>query len=526
MADKVDKAVLTNITALQAKYGSAGVTNIQNALNSLVAADQKRGLATKLIALDDTTAMKALAAPVVVDPKDPQQNKNAVDGVYKALAPDYLLILGSYDVVPHQDLQNPLYDPSSNADPDQIAFGDLPYACEAAYSQKPQDFVGPTRVVGRLPDLTGAKGDLSYLLGLLATASSYKSVDAAQYHNYFGISAQIWEKSTQLSVTHAFGAASNLEEIPPDSAQWPSASLAKTAHFINCHGADTSAQFYGQPASGAQDYPVALDASYLPGKIVEGTVVAAECCYGGQLFDPSLLNGQAGICNTYLSNKAYGVWASTTVAYGPADSNAQADLICQYFMDGVLRGASLGRAALEARQNFVQNASPSDPSDVKTLAQFNLYGDPSITPVTVPTPALSLAKSAVKALSFVTAERTERQDRRKALFRTGVSLAASEPRAQRSKVKVAPSVEEGLRSRARELGITPTTILSFDVLHPRALQAALPKTMRARKDPRDRFHVVFGEREETHPKGMVRLVAIVAKEVDGDVVSVTRIESR
>jgi hypothetical protein len=526
VSGKVDKAILTNLAALTSKYGSAGVAKIQSAVTALVAADLARGLATELIFLDDAAAMNALSAPAVSNPNDPEQNKDAVDGVYKALAPDYLMILGSRDVVPHQDLQNPLYDASSDTDPDKIAFGDIPYASEAPYSQNPGDFIGPARVVGRLPDLTGGK-DPAYLVSLLETASSYKSFDAAQYHSYFGISAEIWQKSTALSVTHTFGSSSDLKLVPPENDQWPAALLGRVAHFINCHGAETSAQFYGQPSSGAEQYPVALDAAYIDGKIVEGTVVAAECCYGGELFAPSDLNGQAGISNTYLSNKAYGFWGSTTIAYGPADSNGQADLICQYFMDSVLRGASLGRAALEARQNFVQNASPTDPSDLKTLAQFNLYGDPAVTPVAVAaTPATSLSKGITASDASIVAERVERQDRRKSLFRTGINLAASEPRAQRSTTRAIRSVEAGLRSGAKDLGITPTKILSFDVVQPRKLQLAFPKSLRARKVPRDRFHVVFGESRVTRLKGLVRLVAMVAKEVDGQVASIVRIESR
>ena len=64
------------------------------------------------------------------------------------------MILGAVDIaLPHQDLTNPVFDPDD--DPDRQAFGDLPYACEHAYSRRPQDFLGVTRVVGRLPDLTG-----------------------------------------------------------------------------------------------------------------------------------------------------------------------------------------------------------------------------------------------------------------------------------------------------------------------------------------------------------------------------------
>ena len=538
MAAKVDKAILTNSDALTAKYGKAGSEKIQKALDALVAADKLRGLVTAVIALDNAPTMRKFASPRVTDVTDPEQNKKAVDGVFKALAPDYLLLLGATDIIPHQDLQNPMYDPSGE-DLDQLAYGDLPYACEAPYSKNPQDFFGPTRVVGRLPDLTGGT-DPDYLLGLLDTAQSYKTFSATEYLDYFGISAQIWQRSTSLSVTRVFGASANLNTVPPKNDKWPSPDLSKMAHFINCHGASVSAQFYGQPSSGVSQYPVALDSAYLNGKVSEGTVAAAECCYGGQLYDPSLLHGQIGMCNMYLGNKAYGFFGSTTIAYGPADSNGQADLICQYFLQSVLRGASLGRAALQARQNFVRAASPPDPSDIKTLAQFNLYGDPSITPVPTPSAVEEAApKGSTKAMAFVAAERVEREDRRKSLFRAGVNLAVTEPRARRTNVKLAKSIQAALRSRARDSGTTPATILSFDVIHPRTQTLAMPKTMRqtltmpklmrAQTASENRFHVVFGAQKEKQTKEngqVLEITAMIAKEIDGEVVSVSKIVSR
>ena len=84
--------------------------------------------------------------------------------------------------------------------------------------------------------------------------------------------------------------------------------VKRLSHFINCHGAPDDSHFYGQPRSGAQVYPIALDAVYLEKKISEGTVAAAECCYGGQLFDPVYNKGQMGICNTYLIHKAYPIF--------------------------------------------------------------------------------------------------------------------------------------------------------------------------------------------------------------------------
>jgi hypothetical protein len=129
MPTKIDKVIVTNMTALRAKYSAANLQKIQAALQALIAADKKRGLTTRLVAVDDAATMSQLNAPRVQTAASPQQNKAAIDGIYKALAPDYVLILGSIDVIPHQDLRNLMYSPPD--DPDRFAFGDLPYACEA-----------------------------------------------------------------------------------------------------------------------------------------------------------------------------------------------------------------------------------------------------------------------------------------------------------------------------------------------------------------------------------------------------------
>jgi hypothetical protein len=97
------------------------------------------------------------------------------------------------------------------------------------------------------------------------------------------------------------------------------------------------------------------------------------------LYDPKGLPAMS-IANTYLAKGAAGVVASTTIAYGLPDENANADVICQLFIEQVLKGASLGRALLEARLGYVRQQSVADAYDEKTLAQFLLLGDPSLHP--------------------------------------------------------------------------------------------------------------------------------------------------
>src|SRR5438552_12444022 len=116
-----DKIIATNLTALKTKYGAAGVKKIRAAITALIAADKARGFHTRLLALDSATAMKKVKGTHVTDRANPRQNKAAIDAIYAAIRPDYLLILGAIDVVPHQDLLNPVY---GGDDEDQYAYGD------------------------------------------------------------------------------------------------------------------------------------------------------------------------------------------------------------------------------------------------------------------------------------------------------------------------------------------------------------------------------------------------------------------
>jgi hypothetical protein len=383
-----DKVIVTNRSALTAKYG-AKLARVDKAVAALIAADKTRGLTTVVIALDDEATMTALKGKAVTDATDPAQNKAAVDAVFHAHQPDYLVLLGSTDVIPHQPMRNPVYDGAN--DVDRFAHGDLPYACNAPFSDDPSDFIGPDRVVGRLPDLTAAT-DPAVLLAILKSATKWTSRARSDYETHLGITASVWEKSTVLSLRNVFGAA-EVHNSPTEGPAWPKTLLGRRTHFINCHGAESDPQFYGQKGS---DYPVSHQAALVAGHVKAGTVAAAECCYGAQLWAPQGLNTSEPIPIAYLRSGAFGFLGSSTIAYGPADSNGDADLVCQYFFDSLLGGASLGRATLEARQRFVRGVTVLSPVNTKTLAQFNLLGDPSIQPVAPPNAPKAIAGKAAR----------------------------------------------------------------------------------------------------------------------------------
>lgn len=562
-----DKVIVTNISALKQKYDEKGLKNIQAAVKALIDADKKRGLSTSLIALDDATQMGKLKAPVVKNAGSYRENKNAIDGVYKALAPDYLMILGAIDVIPHQDLKNPMFSTDPDGDDDRIAWGDLPYACDAPYSRNIKDFTGPTRVVGRLPDITG-QDDSKYLVGLLKTASSWQGRQKSDYSKCLGISAEKWQESTAESLTNIFGSDTSLHNSPTEGFKWSKALINRRSHFVNCHGGDVYPFFLGQASDDDDNMPESHSAAFvaLTGKILEGTVMSAECCYGGQLYNPSAEQDshQMGMCNTYLAKKAYGFFGSTTIAYGPFSGNDQADLICQFFLQRVLAGASLGRATLEARQRFIERCSPLSPMNRKTLAQFNLYGDPSITPVDVKKSKAATSKGGSKALTkrFVGAkavqdgEASERADRRATLRVKGEGLKELQPQMSESKAGPPKSIESSLKNAMKTLNYTPLPKpVSFKVKSTgtptiglkSAMAKGISKAVKEKKNSTTGFHIMFGKPKDgsvsktataksigKKAKGGVSLqcapikkfVVLEAKEVEGKIVSITEAHSK
>lgn len=522
-----DKILITNRSALETKYG-AGFEKIDKALDKLVRADAARGITTKIIAVDSAKEMQAVKGKPVTKPEEARQNKAAVDAIYRKFAPDYLVLVGSVDIIPHLALRNPLYNPRKpDDDPDKFAFGDIPYACEAPYSNDPKDFIGPTRVLGRLPDIT-AQSDPKYLVDLLDVAAKWKSGDARDYLQYFGITAEVWKDSTATSLQNTFGSDSDLQVCPPKGPKWTPQLLKKLSHFINCHGAASSPIFYGQPR-GQEKYPDAHRATWIDGRIRAGTIVAAECCYGAELYDPKPVgNRQTGICSTYLANKAYGFFGSTTIAYGPEEGNGSADLISQFFLQRVIAGSSLGRAALEARQRFAQSATPLAPEDIKTLAQFILLGDPSIHPVSAPQPheAVGLGRNMRKIVSPQGMVLEQRAADRLRLFTRGLSIAETQSVAAPRRGKtVASSLTRTLKAIAEQEGLTEPDILSFNIEGPQ--QPAKTKAMRSfaeRISAPSAFHVAIGRIRKEAP--ITRIILIVAKEEDGEIVSIRKLHSR
>jgi Peptidase family C25 len=368
------KIIVTNLSALAAKYGSAGLRDINAALRRLVSADAGRNLQTRIIDIADASAMRTVRGAAVRRPGDERATKKAVDAIYRSLEPAYIMILGAGDVVCHVNLSNPI---DTVEDDDSSVPSDLPYASDAPFSRKIQEFLGPGRVVGRLPDIKGSN-DATVLVKLIDLSAAHTTRPRRDFAKPFAITAQIWQGSTTMSIANAFGSGHTVLRAPPSKHPGINAGLGARSWFINCHGAASSPEFFGENPGGSQ--PVAMESAQIAGRVKEGTVAAAECCYGAELYDPAIAGVDMPMCNQALLSGAAAYMGSTNIAYGPPNGNDAADLITQFFLMKILDGASSGRALLQARQRFIRDASMSDPANLKTIGQFLLLGDPSLQP--------------------------------------------------------------------------------------------------------------------------------------------------
>jgi hypothetical protein len=486
---KIDKLIVTNKSALKNKYDK-DTSQVISILKSLVYADKQKGLNSILVFMDDAVQMKSLNVNVAVtSPINQRLNKNAIDLLYQRCSPDYMMIFGATDIVPQIELLNPLYQP--NDDTDKHVKSDLPYACDAAFSKDIGNFLSPTRVVGRLPDIHGVN-DLKYVKKIIDTVNRFKSQPAQTYKSYFAVSAHVWLASTQMSVKNIFESNNRLQEVPAAGPNWSGQQLSAMSHFVNCHGSPQDSNWYGQKRN---NYPVSVSAAQIDGKIMVGTIAAAECCYGAQLFDPGTMDSVKPICNTYFANGAVAFLGSSTIAYGPASGNEQADLITQSFLSNIIwSGASSGRALLEARQKYILNHGPDlSPTDLKTIAQFNLLGDPSVHPVEMASTTTVKGKSKDFMKEFYA--ENGRSERRKYLVSKGNSLKTFANKIVRDKkIKVNANSKKEIHEILKQLNVKTRDGISFKVRQ----NAVNRKTFNKSPEANARYHV-FSEMKENNP---------------------------
>jgi hypothetical protein len=505
------KIIVANYSALQKKYGGQNLKTILDGVRRLIAADKSRGIASRVVDISSADQMKTYKGTAVTSQTSERQAKDAVDAIYAATKADYLVLLDSWDVIPHLVLDNRI-----PQDTDTSVPSDLPYASDAPFtSRDPARYAAATRVVGRIAGLTGAK-EPSYLVKQIDTAAKYKSLRRADYLSHFGLSAWQWRQSTAQSVKAIFDSR-KIVTCPSTESPKIAKLLSPLTHFINCHGALDDPQFHGQRGRG---YPVAITSGDVAKGASRNSIVAAECCYGAQLFDPAETDGQWPIANTYLGAGGIAFLGSSTIAYGPSAGNEAADLLTQFFLIDVLGGASIGRAFLQARQKFVLGQKMEDPINVKTLAQFILLGDPSLHPCRA-------EGASAEAIAEGVDETAARTTRRIFLRAAGQNAADSSGFTGKRLTRPPTGLHKQVVKIARKRGFRarPQAVDSFDV----AGGADYARELKARGVQQRVVMVVEHDRSKLPPKNKYkgpRIRVLVAHAHDNRLIHIAEYVSR
>ncbi len=359
--------ILTSSVQLYAVYGRGGARRVLAAIGRLGAARAARGVASRLVLIEEGMADLEVAGVV----NTPTAIAAQVAQVAQALERGgdrlaSLLIVGGPEIVPFNMAANPTV-----YDGDQVVPSDCLYAARNPFALLPE------WPVGRIPSAAGNDPDL--LLRLLEYATTIRPAD--QLRSSFGYCTAAWRRSS-AEVYAEIDLPERLLVSPPvvaatlDRARLDGARLL----YCNLHGVIDGSPWYGQRRSDSPLLP-ALRPSALVGLDLRGAVMISEACYGAAIAGR---DADTSLALAFLAGGAAGFVGATAISYGPPSPPAgEADLIALHFLRALKRpGATLGAAFMAARMGMIRDTiafqSTLDEDDQKTLLEFVLYGDPTL----------------------------------------------------------------------------------------------------------------------------------------------------
>lgn len=367
--------ILSSRQALSTKYSHNNFRNVNYQLTQLQTALKEDYLESAIVYVDDSSSLQPFGLRPV-NPENPHEIKKLIDDIQNIIVADgktldFVLIIGGDDIIPFHRIPNPVYSP--DGDPDTEIFTDNPYA------SSDEEYLVPERALGRIPD--SASKNIYFLLNQIKNAiDSHRQTKS--YKGHFGYSAEVWNKASK-DVYQAMGQNQRITYSPPTVAETLQISLLnnKKLLYFNLHGSDETAAWYGQGGLGGY-LTTAFTASQLNTIKVEQAVVFCEACYGAHIFKKE---PEVSLPLMFLNQRADCFVGSTMIAYGSlVPPISAADILAKYFFQYVQEGLPYGVALLNAKNDYTKKMIRLglfhvDEVDAKTLLEFVLYGDPSLT---------------------------------------------------------------------------------------------------------------------------------------------------
>ena len=278
--------------------------------------------------------------------------------------PKYVFILGNDDVVDVACWENEAEDGDDEVDSD-LCYSTLD--TESPWEGQEYDFDEVLRV-GRLPTYSG-EGFEKFKAYFDTAATHIGRMDRIVP---YGLSALVWEKESN----YEFGktASRKVDASPAVDYSNVGSRIGSEANllFFNLHGSNRAKYWYGQDGG---DYPEAVAPSVLS-KIKRPYFLGVEACYGARYLDG--LTPEDSIVLTAMQNNCIVFLGSSKIAFGTSSpSGSCADLVVGSFVKCISKGESAGDAHIAGLERLTEDWGALDDADIKTMAEFALYGDPS-----------------------------------------------------------------------------------------------------------------------------------------------------
>ena len=293
--------------------------------------------------------------------------------IYQVFIPTYLMIVGDRSVIASEKWEN------GARDSDKYVDSDLPYITLDTTSpwEGLRYHFEQSVCVARIPSRPQA-GFIEACTYFRNTMERSNCLNDSIYG--FSLSAEIWDpisrKIHENVMTNGIyftsppkGVSEFYRGIPHINSKLPN------LLYFNLHGSRYDEFWYGQMKNTC---PAAFSPACL--KNLSGAyMIGTEACYGAK----PLLTESESILSAALKNGCLAFLGSSQIAYGRLQNPAaDADIIVGEY----LRNLSLGETAGNAyRLALVKlHSARTDDTNMKTMAEFALYGDPSATMISTP----------------------------------------------------------------------------------------------------------------------------------------------
>ena len=297
--------------------------------------------------------------------------------VYDVAVPDYLMIVGDHSVIPCIKWK------AVPGVGDKFIPSDLPYITldtDSPWDGTEYSFDNLTQV-GRVP--TCAETNFEEAVVYFDNTAAFKPY---QKTTSFAYSSLSWVKTS----INEFKALNPVMITSPEhtsdlaTSRMPGFVLFKGIedryNFLcfDVHGAETTQTWYGDINDRAFK---AFESGLLP-KNTQGYVLCSVACYGAK---PNIRPGKTpSILVDALAKKCIAFVGSTMSAWGGVDGYMScANILMARFTECVPKGMTVGKAFLESLDALYEGNV--NEKTIKTVAEFALYGDPSVRLVEVST---------------------------------------------------------------------------------------------------------------------------------------------